>query len=83
MTNSVREEFEEWAMDRGWGIHKVNGFYEDPRTLDAWSAWLASANSSEARLKQVILWVEEAWKACPDDGLEWLTDLREKLKTLG
>jgi hypothetical protein len=24
--------------------------------------------------------VEEAWKACPDDGLEWLTGLREFLK---
>lgn len=41
------------------------------------------ANLLEVR-KQTLLElqakVEEAWKACPDDGLEWLTELREYLK---
>lgn len=34
----------------------------------------------KAKLKEIQAKVEEAWKACPDDGLEWLTGLREYLK---
>ena len=42
MTDNIRHDFELWALDRGWGVHKKDGFYEDMRTHDAWSAWLAS-----------------------------------------
>lgn len=34
----------------------------------------------KAKLKELQAKVEEVWKACPDDGLEWLTGLREYLK---
>lgn len=40
-----REQFEVWARERVWGVQKTNGFYDDPRTHDAWSAWQASRSA--------------------------------------
>lgn len=45
-----REQFEDWIGERGWGTQKTNGFYDDPRTHDAWSSWNASRNAIEISL---------------------------------
>lgn len=52
--DSSRIQFEIWAADRGWSNAQVNGFYEDPRTHDAWSAWLASRSAIRVDLPHLF-----------------------------
>jgi hypothetical protein len=37
-----REEFEAWVAQRGFTSEQTNGFYDEPRVHDWWSAWQAS-----------------------------------------
>lgn len=46
---SSREEFEAWVTQRGFTSEQANGFYDEPRVHDWWSAWQAA---SEALLKK-------------------------------
>lgn len=52
--DKVREDFEEWAISRGWDVEKVNGFYQHGFTYVAWSAWLESRNSIRVDLPHLF-----------------------------
>ncbi len=39
---STREEFEKWAMRKGWKIDKWEEEYVSDSTFDAWEVWQAA-----------------------------------------
>lgn len=53
-TEKMRADFEKWATDRFWSVAKVNGFYDDPRAHDGWSAWQASRAAIEVELPKIV-----------------------------
>jgi len=52
---STREDFEAWAIDADYSVHKNKlGLYTMQRTKRAWDAYQAATSRQEAKIKALV-----------------------------
>jgi len=54
MSDANREGFEAWVVQRGFTTEQTNGFYDEPRVHDWWSAWNASRAAPAEDVRAVV-----------------------------